>query len=241
MHAAERARRSRARGRVGPVLHLGDRVGIVGQPPLHPQAAHADRGEAQRPSGSSAASTMRATVPTSVRTSSPPTSLPRSISTTPNSRVAGQAVVHQRPVARLEHVQRQPGGGHEHRARAGTSGASRQPSSTLGPSDDDVGDARPARQHLDHLLLQRERRRRGRAREVAAFTTNANVSGGSSSSTIPARDATDVSEPVLAAQHALQRRCRGSARPTCRTRRRRRGDRRSPRPVPGRTSRSTRS
>jgi len=41
---------------------------------------------ANRPSGSSSDSTMRAIVPTSLRTSPPPTSLPRSISTTPNSR-----------------------------------------------------------------------------------------------------------------------------------------------------------
>jgi hypothetical protein len=40
---------------------------------------------ADRPSGRAATSTMRATVATSRRTSPPPISLPRSISTTPNS------------------------------------------------------------------------------------------------------------------------------------------------------------
>ena len=40
---------------------------------------------AHRPSSNRLASTMRATVPTPVRASPPPTSLPRSMSTTPNS------------------------------------------------------------------------------------------------------------------------------------------------------------
>ena len=67
-----------------------------------------------------------------VRTSSPPTSLPRSISTTPNSRSAGQAGADQRSVARLEHVQRQAGGRHQDRPRAGTWAWADQPSSITG-------------------------------------------------------------------------------------------------------------
>ena len=84
-----------------------------------PDAAHAERRRApNRPSGSSAASTIRATVPTSRRTSSPPTSLPRSMSTTPNSgsTPSPRQVLHERPVARLEDVQRQHERREQHRA-----------------------------------------------------------------------------------------------------------------------------
>ena len=65
---------------------------------------------------------MRAIVPTSNRTSPPPTSLPRSMRTTPNSPSPSRQLPHHHPIARLEHVQRQHRVREQHRCRAGTSG-----------------------------------------------------------------------------------------------------------------------
>ena len=75
------------RGRVGPRPRL--RLADTGRrrattPPG--SAATPTVPSAKRPSGSSAASTICATVPTEKRTSPPPTSLPRSMSTTPKRR-----------------------------------------------------------------------------------------------------------------------------------------------------------
>ena len=202
-------RRSRARGRVGPVLHLGDRVGVVGQPARAPAAGgRPTAAMAHRPSGSSTASTMRATVPTSVRTSSPPTSLPRSISTTPNSRSSGQAVVDQRPVARLEHVQRQPGRRHQHGAEREHRERPRQPiRRPSGRGRRRRGRAASSPAPRTTCCCSVDRRRRGRAPAGRRSRRTRTSSGGSSSSTIPASDATEVSEPVLRAEHALERRC----------------------------------
>ena len=76
-----------------------------------------------RPSGSSADSTMRATVPTSKRTSPPPTSEPRSMSTTPNRPSPARQSATERPVPRLEHLEREHLERHERARRAGTSAA----------------------------------------------------------------------------------------------------------------------
>ena len=57
---------------------------------------------------------IRAEVPTSTRSSPPPTSEPRVIRTTPNSPFLPEAVRHQRPVPLLEDVQRKGGAGKEH-------------------------------------------------------------------------------------------------------------------------------
>ena len=58
-----------------------------------------------------------ATVPTSNRTSPPPTSLPRSISTTPNSWSASRTCRVDEAIARLEHVQREQGVRKQHGAQ----------------------------------------------------------------------------------------------------------------------------
>ena len=165
------ARRSRPRARRERLGVLGPGVGIG--PVLH--LGHAGRGRraasartrsrrtptaatAQRPSGSSArlddpghgahvgAHVVAADL-------APPldqhdTELP----------VAGQAVVHQRPVARLEHVQRQARRRARARSRAGTSGSGTSALLDGRTEGGDVRHARPGRQRLHHVLLQRVRR-----------------------------------------------------------------------------------
>ena len=76
----------------------------------------------KRPSPSGITRTMRATVPIDVRTSPPPTSLPRSMSTTPNSGTSGgEAIEHELAVARLEDVAAGAARRAARRCRAGTS------------------------------------------------------------------------------------------------------------------------
>ena len=73
---------------------------------------------AYRPSSISATCSIFATVPTSVRMSPPPTSNPRSISTTPNSWApSSRQSLHELAVAGLEHVQRQQRSGEQHRTQ----------------------------------------------------------------------------------------------------------------------------
>ena len=78
-------RRGARRHLLGDVDDLRLRVGIVGQPPLDPNAADPHRREREAAVGELLDADDTRDVPTEKRVSPPPTSLPRSISTTPNS------------------------------------------------------------------------------------------------------------------------------------------------------------
>ncbi len=155
---------------------------------------------------------MRATVPTSVRTSPPPTSLPRSIRTTPNSGTSSQAAGDEGPVAGLEDVQGKGHAGDAGRSRAGTSGGHRAPGhrrpvALAGPGSD-------APRSAAGVGPRASRRRRLRVGEQRAAKPSTNhdsrlawspfwiitkvmaLPGGVSAK--PARALTSLSVPVLA-------------------------------------------
>ena len=112
--------------RAGPRRARGSAAGRASPPPpprgRDRRAASGARGGAARPrppgpSGRRGAPRPRRCGPRCPRRCARrrrPPRCPRSMSTTPNSRSAGQAVAHQRSVARLEHVERQAGARHQH-------------------------------------------------------------------------------------------------------------------------------
>ena len=115
--ASEIARRRRASGSSSPrVRTRRARIRVVGQPLHARRSAPCRRSRARTDRRAySPACTICATVPTWKRVSPPPTSLPRSMSTTPKRASLVEAVRDHRAVTRLEHAQRQHAVREQHR------------------------------------------------------------------------------------------------------------------------------